>query len=105
MKVMAHTQLFQSSAEKTCYPHSFISLIKNGFAGGPLPLNSSFAHCRGNCEWAGLPCTASALPGHALGGQKETQPPHGTHHSADVDGAAPQGVVCGWVNLEVQALI
>lgn len=32
-------------------------------------------------------------------------PHHGTHHSADVDGASPQGTVCGWVSLEVQALV
>lgn len=34
-----HTQPFQISVEKTCYPDSSISLIKNGFATeGFLPL-------------------------------------------------------------------
>lgn len=32
-------------------------------------------------------------------------PYHGAHNSADVDGASPQGTVCGWVDLEVQRLL
>lgn len=44
------------------------------------------------------------LPGGGGWGRHQG-PDHGTHDSADVDGASPQGTVCGWVNLEVQALL
>lgn len=48
---------------------------------------------------------ASSLSRHALGGQIQTQPHHGTHHPADVDRTSPKGTVCGRISLEVQALV
>lgn len=53
----------------------------------------------------GFPSTASSHTRHTLGGQSQTQAHHGAHHSADIDGASPQGTVHGWVTLEVQALV
>lgn len=108
IKVMAHTQLIQTSTEKTCYPDFCPQSQPNWPCQRAPALDSSSLHCRGQLlVGTPTPHTASSLSGHTLGGQSQSQiqAHHGTHHSAEVDRACPQGTVCGWVDLEVQALV
>lgn len=103
--MMAHTQLFQSSVEKNLLAILSSVLAIMALQEGPCLSTLHSPISGATVSEQNSPGTASSLSGHALSGQIQTQPHHGAHHSADVDRASSKSTICGWVNLEVQALV